>query len=262
MAKGSALPAVDARNTAYYNAATGGPYLVVTWSEAEDAMDAAQSLALEALGDACCRETEAFRARGASDPTYCLELFRRAMEDRLQDAWQHLMACFGGSVRAWLYRHPRRASALAYQDETFYLTGTFAKLWETNQRRAIILTSLPALLVYLQRCLHTVVMEEVRFWEGSRERRVIQVPIEDGEAVEDGSSLEGALIAREDLADLLSCANDERERHLIIRRWLHGYPPSEIVRRWPEEFPAVREVYQLLQNILARYERRFRRDDA
>lgn len=225
-------------------------------------MDAPQSLALAALSDACRRETEAFRARGASDPAYCLELFRRALQERTQDAWQHLMACFGGNVRAWLYRHPRRASALAYQDETFYLTGTFAKLWETNQRSPIILQSLPAVLSYLQRCLHTVVMEEARFWEGTRERRVQQVPLEEGEATEDGSSLEGDLLAREDLADLVSCASDERERRLIALRWLRGYKPAEIVERWPEEYPSVREVYQMLQNILARYDRRFRQRDS
>jgi|SRR5215467_12839000 len=218
-------------------------------------MDAAQSLALPVLGDACCRETEAFRSRGSSDPTFCIELFRRALQERLQDAWQHLMTCFGGSVRAWLYRHPRRGSALAHQDETFYITGTFAKLWETNQRSPLVITTLPALLSYLQRCLHTVVMEEARFWQRPH------VPLEEGADRDSGSTPEDELPPREDLANLVSCAADERERRLIGLRWLRGYPPAEIVRRWPEEYPQVREVYQMLQNILARYYRRFRRDE-
>ena len=45
------------------------------------------TLALASIAHRCTRETEAFFQRRAHDPAYCYELFRRAIVDRCQPAW-------------------------------------------------------------------------------------------------------------------------------------------------------------------------------
>src|SRR5260221_1858351 len=59
--------------------------------------------------------------------------------------------------------------------------------------------------------------------------------------------------------DIQRCTTSARERRLIELRWLQGFPPREIVSTFGDEFSDVREVSQILANILARYYRRYGR---
>jgi len=73
------------------------------------------------------------------------------------------------------------------------------------------------------------------------------------------------VIRRERLRAVWNCARDEREQRLFVLRWRLGYEPREIAARWsrlyPNETISADSVGQTLQNIVARYYRRARKDD-
>ena len=54
----------------------------------------------------CREETEKFLRREPSRDLFCLEIFRRAICDRVQPAWAAVFAQYRGMVLAWVRRHP------------------------------------------------------------------------------------------------------------------------------------------------------------
>lgn len=219
-------------------------------------MNAAPSLRVGELAQRCAQETLKFRAQLASDASFCLELWRRALQDQLAEAWACVMECFSGSVRAWLFQHPRGYLVVRWRDEHDLVNEAFTRVFEANAKKPLALTSLPALLTYLHRCLHTAILMECRSphhqtdaLDAARELPAASVE----------ETVIGALDAEALWRELASCAADERERRLIELRWLAGYTPAQIAAAFPGDFPTASEVYRLLANVLLRYRRRQRR---
>jgi hypothetical protein len=238
--------------------------------------DPVQSIAINPLAAKCCDQMEQYKARKESSSAYCLELFRRALHGSADKdiAWQHLLeGCVGNQVRSAFYRHPSRYRALAYQAEQFYLVEAFARFWRMNEGRSLRLDSLAGLFALLHRCLHSALLEEIRIQTppGARGRKPQS---DDTQSLEDtrhwpsstpsyvepatDSDVDESLRARECAREIWGCAKSDRERRLLGLRWL-GYTPLQIVGRWSEQYPSTREVGQMLQNILARYHRRMRK---
>ena len=63
-------------------------------------------LALASVAQRCARETELFFQRRRYNPRYCFELFRRAIVERSQGAWELAYAQYRPLVAGWVERHP------------------------------------------------------------------------------------------------------------------------------------------------------------
>jgi hypothetical protein len=240
--------------------------------------DPVRSIAINAVGAQCCDQMAKYKAHKESTSAYCLELFRRALQGHAEReiAWQHLLeGCVGDQVRSAFYRHPSRYRALVHQNEQFYVVEAFARFWRSNEGRPLRLDSLAGLFALLHRCLHSALLEEIRIWTppGSRGRKPQSTdsqPIEDTRhwpsptpmylepATE--SDVDEGVRSRECAREIWACAKSDREHRLLGLRWL-GYTPLQIVDRWPDQYPTTREVGQILQNILARYHRRKRKQE-
>jgi DNA-directed RNA polymerase specialized sigma24 family protein len=218
-------------------------------------MSLPSSLDVTALAQRCSQENDLFRRVGASDPAYCLELWRRALRGGAE-AWQQAVECFTTNVRMWLYRHPRRWCAMRYRDERSLVDETFSRFAEVSLKHTLEFATLPQLLTYIHRCLHATVLAECR------ERRDISIE-RDAFTHPRGANPEQIILHTTEAVTLWvnmqRCTSSARERRLIELRWLQGFPPREIVSRFGDEFSDVRKVSQTLANILARYYRRYGR---
>jgi hypothetical protein len=68
-------------------------------------------MSLPELAAQCLRELDNYRRGEPCTETYGLELLRRATFQDNQEAWVWVQHCFGGMVRGWLRRHPKREVA-------------------------------------------------------------------------------------------------------------------------------------------------------
>jgi DNA-directed RNA polymerase specialized sigma24 family protein len=120
---------------------------------------------------------------------------------------------------------------------------------------------LKALLEYLKLCVASCVIDHARKEKSYLSAQSLptseQTPADDDKT--SAPSIEQALLA--DLAQaelwqrICQRLNDEREYDLLYYRFVLGLMPKEICQRFPQEFPAVNEIYTLLQNVLARLRR-------
>src|SRR5262249_17369511 len=100
----------------------------------------------------------------------CLELFRRAVQLKLDEAWEVLLtSCVGAELRGRLLSHRAWPRARRYQPGDTYLTEAFARFcaWSETQasaNRPVRLESFSGLLTFLHRCLHSAILEELRIW--------------------------------------------------------------------------------------------------
>lgn len=199
------------------------------------------------LARCCDEQNKRFIADGLSDPQYCLELFRLALHEAVDEAWAQVIACFSGKVRGWLHHHPYQRTVLAHSTEELLLHATFNRLFERTTRGLLDVSSLPGILTYLHMCLNSVVMEEVRHWHDWPR----PLPDEDQHPRRSVEDRVISILDREALwQQVETYITDPKERLLCRLRWRDGLPPREIVARFPIEFPSITDVYRMLERIL------------
>ena len=76
---------------------------------------AVDQLTVNELARSCAEETNKFLRQSASNDRFCLELFRRAIIQRDQDAWACIYQQYAPLVLTWVNQH-QSASALLGQD--------------------------------------------------------------------------------------------------------------------------------------------------
>jgi hypothetical protein len=74
-----------------------------------------REMRLPALAAHCLREINHYRRGEPSTDLYAVELLRRATMEDDQEVWLWVHHCFGGLVRAWLHRHPKRGQRVAWR---------------------------------------------------------------------------------------------------------------------------------------------------
>src|SRR5260370_9394991 len=77
----------------------------------------------------CTRESSKYRNGEPFDERYGLELFRRAVMQHDQEAWEWLQQCYSELVLSWLRRHPKKEAACYLDSEKNYVAKTFARFW-------------------------------------------------------------------------------------------------------------------------------------
>jgi len=218
-----------------------GPAHVPRMSELPGAMS------LPALADRCMSEINNYRRGEASNDQYCLEIFRRAMQEHNGEAWDLLVGRFQEFLLAAFRRHPRCEAALHLDSPENYVARAFERFWvAAAYNQQVTFTSLGGALRYLRVCLNGAILDTLRSYARTRE-----VPLPDP-----GFAGEPTVVDPDEESELWevirTMLSSERERRLAFLLYLSNLKPREIVHRFPQEFPDVNEIYRLRRNIMDR----------
>lgn len=202
------------------------------------------ALSISALAKHCAREIGNYRNGEPSNELYGLEIFRRAILQSDQDAWQCLQQCFSELVLSWLRRHPRKEEAYRFDSEENYVARTFERFWlATAHNRKVEFTTLAAALKYLRASLNGAILDTLRACSRPKEAPLPEAGSPEEPGVED-------FVDSGELWELLrEMFPGEREQRLIYLLFHCGLKPREIVHYYPGEFRDVREVYLVRRNI-------------
>lgn len=205
---------------------------------------------LAALAECCGSEMQKLRRKEAFDDQYCLEIFRRAIVQRVDQAWVTLQQRFGETVRIWLRSHNACDLALMHDSEENYIALTFTRFWYAVRKQQVEFPTIYAALSYLHATLNGVIIDSLR-----TQRRAKEVPLPDADTPDEPISPE---VPNDDHAmwqSLQGLIVDAREQRVLYLLYYCGLKPREIVARCPQEFSDVKDVYRLNHNIVDRLRR-------
>lgn len=218
-------------------------------------MSAAPALAIEPadllvadLRSAANEETLRYRRGDAHDDRYAFELFRRAIEQRNEEAWEALLGLYNPQVVYWCTRTRTSADEI---DEL--VSAAWAKFWRSfTPEKLAEAPQTSAVLRYLKLCAGSVAIDAGR-------RRMTTVAIgEDTPSDEPLSPIDYLLeqISHElrwrVIEDQLHSA---QERAFMRLAFLQGMKPADVQLARHDLFPTVQEVYRTRHCVLNRLRR-------
>jgi DNA-directed RNA polymerase specialized sigma24 family protein len=202
------------------------------------------------LATGCRREGTRFRRGEPCSTDFALELFRRAICERDELAWEALVVEYRQLVRTWV-RQPPAIDDLSEDD---LVNGTFARFWSAvKPERWHEFASLPAVLHYLKLCARSLVLDNVRAKRHARTVSLDCLPDVAMSVGEEGSIAE--LSANELWKEVRGALPDEREQLLAYLSMVCEMKPAEIRARHPTRFTSVAEVYRMKRNVVERLRR-------
>jgi hypothetical protein len=197
-----------------------------------------------------CREARPDAEDAAGDDA-CYELFRRAVCQRDELAWELVVVRWRGLVLSYARQHP--SWPLVAGDADDWATRTFERFWKAvGPDRFDGFPNLPALLKYLKMCAHSAVLNAARTVQAG------VVPLEDAADV-GSNTVEPVVVdtlATEALWRTVEAElRDESERLVAYLSFVLDLKPSEIVSRHPDRFADAADVYRVKRNVIDRLRR-------
>src|SRR2546430_3521905 len=215
-----------------------------------------ERLSINELARCCSEETSKFLKQSASNDRFCLELFRRAIVNRDDDAWACIYQQYAPLVLTWITQHQSATPLLGQDGSAPLVNAAFAKLSQAlTPAKMENFDSLAALLKYLKMCVHSVVADEVRARQARQYEETLE-SIEHEPAADDPADDVVSTIAAQGLWQVIQEElNGEDERMLIYLAYVQGMKPSEISSQHNRLFPSVEDVYRIKRNVLERLRR-------
>ena len=213
-----------------------------------------RQLSLGVLAQKCAIESSHFYRGRTHDTRFAYELFRRALVERDELAWEHVYAQYSPLVEGWV----RRSGAFASCGESseFFVGAAFTKFWRAmTPERFNTFPTLAALLQYLQLCASSVVIDSVRAQSWSE--MVSEDALSPGQQPHispDEQALERVQRV-EFWRAINSLLNDDAERAVVVGSFVLGLKPGEIYSNRPDLFGSVGDVYNVKRNVLSRLSR-------
>src|SRR5437667_2279991 len=195
--------------------------------QAESALQL-ELLSINDLARCCSEETNKFLKQSVSNDRYCLELFRRAISRRDEDAWACIYQQYAPLVLTWVNQHQSATSLLGQDGCAPLVNASFAKFSQAlTPTKMGNFDSLAALLKYLKMCVHSVIADEVRARQARQYEETLEA-IELEPAGDDPAEEVIAGISIQTLWQVIQEAlNGEEERQLIYLTYVQGMKPAE-----------------------------------
>ena len=204
---------------------------------------------LSLLSVHCTRELSRHRRKEAGDDRYCVELFHRAVIQQVDQSWSVLQQLFWEKMRVWLRSSPYRDIALRQDSEENYIAQAFARFWYATREQKLEFRTLHAALSYLHATLNGLLIDTLR-----SQLRSKNVPLPEPDSPTEPAR-EHSDDSEEIWGAIQSLLDNEREQRVAYLLYYCGLKPREIVVRCPAEFPQVKEIYRLNENIIERLRR-------
>lgn len=210
-----------------------------------------RELSLATLIERCAVESERFYRGQPNDTGFAYELFRRALVDKHELAWEHIYVHYSPLVESWV----RRCGAFSQTGESseFFVVSAFTRFWKAMQSKQFDgFLTLAALLHYLQLCTSCVVIDSVRAqsWaEVLPEEALASAHAE--QPAPDETVLD--LANRRELWDCINgLLHDAAERTIVYESFVLGMKPGDIFAQHKQLFATVNMVYNTKRNLLER----------
>jgi RNA polymerase sigma factor (sigma-70 family) len=211
-----------------------------------------QHMTVEDLAQKCAQETDLFFNHHDYDPSYCFELFRRAVRNKDERALEVVITLYQPLVARWVDKYSGFLSIneeaqdfIAQAFERFWVSFTPAKFDKSQ--------NLAAILRYLKMCVHGAITDA---W---RKYRRIQLEQEMREDVQEfsqpGSTLEDLLQNDEFWQLIRKKSRNPKEYTVVYASFRLALSPREIIAEYPGVFHGIKEIYQYKANLLDRLAR-------
>lgn len=214
-------------------------------------------LGLGELARHCRNDILNYRQHGVpnSYSPYGMELFRRAISMRDDDAWACIYQQYAPLVLTWITQHQSAAPILVQEGSDSMVNAAFAKFFQALTPAKIEhFDSLAAILKYLKLCTHSTVADEVRSRKVYLDEKTLELS-EHELATDDPADAVVSYISAQGLWQIIQEElNGEDERILAELAFLHRMEPGEISSLHRQRFPSADDAYRLmlvLKNRLA-----------
>jgi hypothetical protein len=215
-----------------------------------------EQLSITELARCCSEETTKFLKQNISNDRYCLELFRRAITKRDDDAWICIYQQYSPLVLTWVNQHQSATPLLGQDGSAPLVNAAFAKFSQAlTPAKMDNFDSLAAVLKYLKMCVHSVVADEVRARQARQYEEALEMMEHEPATDDPADSVISNLSAQGLWQVIQEELNGEDERVLIYLAYIHGMKPSEISSQNRRLFPTVDDVYRIKRNVLERLRR-------
>ena len=217
---------------------------------------AVDQLSVNELARSCAEETTKFLRQSVSNDRYCLELFRRAIVKRDEDAWACLYQQYAPLVLTWVNQHQSATLLLGQDGGSPLVNAVFAKFSQAlTPVKMDNFDALAAILKYLKMCVHSVIADEVRARQARQYEETLDA-IEQEPASDDPAEDVISNMSMQSLWQVIQEElNGEDERLLIYLAYVQGMKPAEICERHRRYFSTVEDVYRIKRNVLERLRR-------
>ncbi|HEU4329314.1 MAG TPA: sigma-70 family RNA polymerase sigma factor [Roseiflexaceae bacterium] len=198
-------------------------------------------------------ESERFYRGQPHDTRFSYELFRRALVEHDQSAWEQIYTLYSPLVESWV----RRSGAFASSGESseFFVTSAFTRFWRAiTPERFASFSTLAALLHYLQLCAGCVVIDSVRAQSWGEMLPEDALYLSAPQSSPDEEAMER--VSREEFWSYINTQlSDEAERVVVFQSFVMGMKPGDIYQSRPDLFSCVNDVYNVKRNVLGRLSR-------
>lgn len=195
------------------------------------------------IAQRCAEETDKYSRKLDNDPRFCFELLRRALAERVPDAFTHVYQIYERQVTKWVYQH--RGFPLTGESAEYFTSAAFQSFYAAVQGAKFDrFPTLATLLSYLKTCVHTAVARHLR----DSERDVVQ-PLDETNAPADAPNLSARVEARELWAHICRLLPDERDQLLARCSFVLGLKPRHICVAYRGYWNSERDVTVALYRI-------------
>jgi hypothetical protein len=189
-----------------------------------------------------------------TDDAAGLELFRRAMVDGDEGAWEVITDIYRGLLVAQASR--RVVRGLVVEDDGFCVDRAFQRFWRASRNGHVHeFNDLASILKYLKMCLSSVLLDEARARRRQAWVSIDDVPPETCVSADPSAQVINQLAGRELWKIIDSELVDPSERLLARLSFVGGLTPREILARHLDRFEDVFEVYRTKRNMIERLRR-------
>lgn len=193
-----------------------------------------------------CREESGRSGRGpTSEFSSCWELFRRAVVENDQQAWQALYVQYRRLVGKWA-----RGADLELDD---LVTEAFARFWQGVRGHdfAVRFPTMKEVMGYLKPCAHTLAIDAARRRE--RQKRIWEKLV--AKASPTDCTPEDVALERifsQELRTYLHSQMRDEDEGAVFEAYCKGLTPREIVEQYPDRFTGADHVYRIRERIVSR----------
>jgi DNA-directed RNA polymerase specialized sigma24 family protein len=176
------------------------------------------------------------------------ELFRRAIDERDEQAWAEGAARYRPQLIAWASRYSASAPIREYYADI--ADNAFARAWTALTLRPFAsFPTLAALLAYLRTCVFSVVIDCAR--TDLHFDRLAEVIEADYVATPEQIVL--VQLDRDELWRIASSvAETTQQQCVLLSSYVYGLSPRAILERHPGLFADAVEIYTIKRNLLSR----------